>query len=510
MPAAHLLLTLNAHLPFVRETGREGIPQEQWLYQAVTESYIPLLDVLGALERDHVPTRLTVSISPALLAMLADPALQARYLLHLDGLVEIAETEERRTRNDERVHRLSETYLARFCRARTLFLDEWQRDLVAAFRAYQDAGLVEIIPSAATYGFLPLLAANPAAIRAQIDVAAHEYRRFFSRAPSGFWLPECGYHPGLDVDLARAGFRYFFVDTHGIAHATPRPVYGVYAPIACPSGVVAFGRDPESAKALSASSEAYPSHPSYRAFQHNGLPMPAAPVGLEYRRIDTDEDGELYDPDRAQAQARQHAAAFVEARARQVAWLARTMDRPPVLVASYEAELLGRWWFEGPLWLEHVCRRVAESAVLDATTASDLLARPVAIQQATPAASSWGPGGFNDTWLSGQNGWVYRHLHATTDRLHALCRRYPSAEIRTRRALTQALRELMLAQASDWALLMARRIQSDYAVRRTREHLLRCQQLCSEVEANDIDDLRLSALEDSDNLFPALDYRVLT
>ena len=131
-------------------------------------------------------------------------------------------------------------------------------------------------------------------------------------------------------------------------------------------------------------------------------------------------------------------------------------------------------------------------------------------QRATPAPSSWCGTGYNETWLTGQNGWVYRHLHATTDRLHALCRRYPSAEVRTRRALTQAVRELLLAQASDWAFLMARRTDADYAVRRTRQHLLHCQRLCDEIEANDIDDLHLATLEDTDNVFPTLDYRVLT
>jgi 1,4-alpha-glucan branching enzyme len=113
-------------------------------------------------------------------------------------------------------------------------------------------------------------------------------------------------------------------------------------------------------------------------------------------------------------------------------------------------------------------------------------------------------------WLAGNNDWIYRHLHATADRLHALCRRYPSADERTRRALTQALRVRLLAQASDWAFMMSRETTAEYAVRRTKDHLLRCQELCGAVERGDIDDLRLVALEDSDNLFAALDHRVFT
>src|SRR6266851_5080090 len=165
MPQASLAFVLHAHLPFVRHPAHEDFLEERWLAEAITETYIPLLEVLGALERDRVPTRLTLSLSPPLLAMLADHLLRGRYLRHLDRLVELAEKEERRTRAAER-----------------------------------------------------------------------------------FWLPECAYEPGLDAELARVGVRYFFVDTHGIAHATPRPVYGVYAPIACDSGVAAFGRDPDSSK----------------------------------------------------------------------------------------------------------------------------------------------------------------------------------------------------------------------------------------------------------------------
>src|SRR5436190_2234025 len=416
MPQASLAFVLHAHLPFVRHPAHEDFLEERWLAEAITETYIPLLEMLGALERDRVPARLTLSLSPPLLAMLADHLLRTRYLRHLDRLVELAEKEERRTRADERFHRVAEMYLARFCRARTIFLEEWGGDLIAAFRSYQERGLLEIITCAATHGFLPLLAVTPGAVRAQVEVAVAEYRRFLGRTPEGFWLPECAYEPGLDAELARLGVRYFFVDTHGIAHATPRPVYGVYAPVACDSGVAAFGRDPDSSKQVWSAEEGYPGDSWYRDF---------------YRDIGFDLD---YD--------------YVR----------------PYL--------------------------------------------PPTGQRATPAASTWGWKGYNEVWLAGENDWLYRHLHATADRLHALCRSYPSADERTRRALTQALRELFLAQASDWAFMMSRATTVEYAVRRSLDHLLRCQELCAQVERGAVDDLRLAALEDTDNLFPTLDYRV--
>jgi len=524
MARGSLALVLHAHLPFVRHPEHEDFLEERWLYEAITETYVPLLDMLDALDRDRVPVRLTISLSPPLLGMLADPLLRSRYLAHLDRLVELAEKEERRTRADPPFHRLAEMYLARFYRTRAVFLDQWQQDLTAAFRAYQERGLIDIITCAASHGFLPLLSASPGVVRAQIEVAAAEYRRFFGRPLEGFWLPECAYEPGLDGELARVGVRYFFVDAHGIAHATPRPVYGVYAPIACDSGVAAFGRDPDSSKQVWSAEEGYPGDFWYRDFYRDigfdldhGYLRPYLPrtgqrihTGLKYHRITGKTDHkEPYDPERARERAQAHASHFVEARGRQVEWLARSMDRPPLIVCPYDAELFGHWWFEGPLWLEQVLRLLAASPDLDGVTPAEDLERHPTLQRATPAASTWGWKGYNEVWLTRQNDWIHRHLHATADRLHGLCRRYPSADERIRRALTQALRELFLAQASDWAFMMSRETTAEYAVRRTKDHLLRCQRLCAEVERGAVDDLHLSALEDADNLFPALDYRAL-
>jgi 1,4-alpha-glucan branching enzyme len=503
MARGALALVLHAHLPFVRDPRHDDVAEEHWLHEAVTETYIPLLEMLDDLERDHVPVRLTLSLSPTLLAMLDDPLLRARCLRHLDRLVESAEREERRTRPEPALHRLAGMYLARFYRARAAFLDEWQQDLVSAFRIHQQRGHLEIIGSAATHGVLPLLGVARGVARAQIEVGIGEYGRFFGRSPEGFWLPECAYEPGLDEELARFSVRWFVLDTHGIAHATPRPVYGVYAPVVCPSGVVAFGRDPETSKWVWRGGEGYPSHPCYRDFRR-------VMDGLKYHRLGgASEHPELYDPDRARDVAAAQATDFVDACRRQVDWLAGAMDRPALIVCPFPAELFGRWWFEGPLWLELVFRHLASTPDLAAVTPTDQLDRHPTLQVTTPSASSWGWKGHHETWLGSANEWLYPHLHATADRLRDLCRRYPSGDDHTRRALTQALRELLLAQGSDWAFLMSRERTAAYATRRSRDHLLHCQRLCDEVERGVIDAAALGALEETNNPFPALDYRVL-
>lgn len=524
MAGGLLAFVLNAHLPFVRRAAAEDALEERWLFEAITETYIPLLEMLGSLERDGIPTRLTISLSPTLLGQLADPLLQARYLRHLDGQIELAEKEVRRTRSQPRLRALAQMHQARFYRARAVFIDEWQQDLVAAFRAYQQRGLVDLITAAATHGVLPLLGTTAGTVRAQVEVAAAEHQRFLGRILDGFWLPYCAFEPGVDAELARAGVRYTIIDAHAVAYATPRPVYGVYAPIVCDSGVAAFGRDPDAAGAVVGAPDAYPLDPAYRAFHRDiafdldadylrpYLPPDGRRVqtGFRYYRNGTGPAGatEPYDAERARERARQHAEEWLAARRRQVAWLGRSMDRPPIIVCAFEAELFGRFWFEGPLWLEQVLRCTAQLPELaTATPADDLRARP-AVQRATPAASSWTARGHLEPWLTRRNDWVHRHLHATGERLRTLCQAYPSASDLTRRALTQAARELLVAQSGDWPLLMDRDETAEYATRRMREHLLHCQRLCAEVEDDVVDEPRLAALEDADNLFPTLDYRV--
>jgi 1,4-alpha-glucan branching enzyme len=524
MPPAGLALVLHAHLPFVRHPAHEDFLEERWLHEAITETYLPLLDMLEGLDRDHVPARLTISLSPTLLGMLADPLLRSRYLGHLDRLVALAEQEERRTRPEPAFHRLAVQYLARFQRTRALFLDVWRQDLIAAFRAYRERGLIEVITTAATHALLPLLAAEPATVRAQVEVAAAEYRRFFGRDAEGFWLPECGFTPGIDVALLRAGFRWTIVDTHGLTYATPRPAYGAYAPVATPDGLAVFARDPDSAKQVWSADEGYPGDFAYRDFYRDvGFDLEHAYVapylppsgqrvhtGIKYHRITGRTDAkEPYDPEAAHRRAVAHAEHFVDARARQGQWLGAGMERPPIIVCPYDAELFGHWWFEGPAWLDLVLRRAVAHPELLATTPGDDLRRHPRVQRATPAASTWGSRGWHDVWLSRENEWLYPHLHGTADRLRTLCRQYPGADEITRRALTQALRELLLAQASDWAFMMSRGTTAEYAIRRTHDHLLRCHALCDAVERHAVDADRLAALEATDVLFPALDYRVL-
>lgn len=256
MNLGYLTLVLHAHLPFVRHPEHEDFLEEHWLFEGITESYIPLLWVLEGLVEDDVDFRLTLSLSPTLVSMLQDTLLRRRYTRHLDLLCELSEREVRRTRRLADFHDTALLYRHRFLRARSDYADRWRTDLAGAFKRLRETGKVEILTSAATHAFLPLLRVNRTAVRAQILTAVLHYRETFGCDPPGIWLPELGFYPGLDGILKEAGLRYFFVDSHAIRNAESPEECGVYAPVRCPGGPVAFGRDPESSKQVWSSKRA--------------------------------------------------------------------------------------------------------------------------------------------------------------------------------------------------------------------------------------------------------------
>ena len=304
----HLALILHAHLPFVRHPEHEEFLEEDWLFEAITESYIPLLFMMQRLVSDGVPFKLTMSITPTLCAMLRDPLLQSRYVRYLEDRIDLSQREIERNRNNEQLRALSEFYCKRFTECRQLFVDEWKSDLVSVFAKLQYSGSLELIASAATHGLLPLLQQSPEAVRAQILIGCDIFREAFGAKPAGFWLPECAYAPGLENILQEANLRWFILDTHGVMFGEPPPRSAIFAPYFTAAGPAAFGRDGESSRQVWSAEEGYPGDPSYRDFYRDiGYDLPADYLwpkshnyiprfsGLKYHRVTGGKEKEFYD-----------------------------------------------------------------------------------------------------------------------------------------------------------------------------------------------------------------------
>lgn len=519
----YLAIILHAHLPYVRHPEHEEFLEERWLFEAITETYIPLIEVFQRLIDEGVKFRLTMSISPTLGSMLRDELLQERYIRHIDKLIELAEKEIDRTRWMPEFNRLALMYYHRFTKARKIFVEKYRRDLLKAFKEFQEEGYLEIIPSAGTHGYLPLMI-HRASVRAQVKVGVQFYREAFGRDPVGIWLPECGYNPGDDWILKEEGIRYFIVDTHGILFATPRPRYGVYSSYFCKSGVAVFGRDTETSKSVWSAIEGYPGDYDYREFYRDiGYDLDYEYVkpyinpdgsrgntGIKYYRITgKTPHKEPYDPDRAMEKAAIHAGNFMFNRERQIEYLYSVMDRKPIVVAPYDAELFGHWWFEGPQFLEFLIKKIYyDQDIFKLVTPSDYLKLYPRNQVITPSFSSWGWKGYNEVWLNGSNDWIYRHLHKAAERMVQAASKFNGSDGLVARVLNQMARELLLAQSSDWAFIMKTGAHVPYAHRRVKEHIYRFTRLWESLNKGPIDEAYLSYLEERDNIFPNIDYRI--
>jgi 1,4-alpha-glucan branching enzyme len=284
--------------------------------------------------------------------------------------------------------------------------------------------------------------------------------------------------------------------------------------------VAAFGRDHDSAKQVWSRHEGYPGDPRYRDFYrdigfdldldylqpHLAAPGKRSFSGIKYHRITGPGSAKgLYHPAAARAACDGHAAQFLSARKAQFEKLCSIFDRPPLVVSPYDAELFGHWWYEGPEFLDLLVRKAYyDQDLFELITPTDYLQRQPRNQLATPAASSWGEDGFWRVWLNEKNEWIYRHLHIARERMTELAQSYASAAVPEQRAIRQAGRELLLAQASDWPFILRTGTSPEYARKRVKEHLQRFNAIHAQLRSGRINGPWLERVEAQDNVFPHL------
>jgi 1,4-alpha-glucan branching enzyme len=522
--SAFLCLVLHAHLPFIRHPEHEVFFEESWFFEAVAETYAPIIWMLEDLAREGRRARLTMSLTPPLLHMLTDTLLVKRLHAYLDDRIRLAEKELARKGANDTERGLATFYKDRFARVRRTVFEEHGGRMTDAFRNLREKGVLEPITCGATHGFLPLMRGTPGAIRAQLKEGVKTHTRILGAPPRGIWLPECAYFQGLEEQLQEVGIEFFFTETHGLVYADSYPVHDVYAPISCPNGVMAFARDAESSKQVWSAEEGYPGDFAYREFHRDIawdredayikphiLPDGVrVPTGLKYHRV-TGRDVKLehkqwYDPAAASAQTALHAKHFVDGRERQIARLEPRMGgRPPVITAPFDAELFGHWWFEGPEFLGHVLRELdRRKGKLQAATVAEIVDRDDPVQVTTPSASSWGDGGYYEVWLNGGNDYLYRHYEEMALRMAEHAPRSGELGPLEKRALAQAGRELLLAQASDWAFLMTVGTARSFAQTQVKSHIrdfFRCEAWVK----GGVDRAALEEIEGRDPVFPDLE-----
>jgi len=542
---------LHSHIPYCRNAGRwpHG---EEWLHEAASETYIPLLNALYDLKSENCPFRLTIGLTPVLVEQLADP-------LVISNLVEFLEEKIARARSDvSRFERAGEghlSYLARFYLERyqhtlTSFEDRFGRNIIGAFRQLQDEGYIEIVASAATHAYLPLLQRD-SSIHAQLQVGKANYSYHFGREPFSIWLPECGYRPayyaerrgqryirsGLESFLRELGIRCFFAETHMVEGGQPvgkarEEVIGPYASIpkryAVPIAnyvepvlrstylpywvqspdVAVIGRNNRTSMQVWSADWGYPGDFSYREFhKRDGISglhywkVTGAKLDLAYK--------EYYDPYQAQQRVAEHSDHFVSLVEQLLVDFYQTTGEFGIIAAAYDSELFGHWWFEGVDWLKQVLYKLSRSELVELTTASEYLDQHPPRDILALPEGSWGLGGGHFTWWNVDTEWMWRLIHDAELKMEKLVAKYPFAQAVMNDVLNQAARELLLLQASDWQFLVTTGQARLYAENRFLQHLDRFQQLAGLAESGAIDEAALllcHKLWEIDRVFSYVDY----
>jgi 1,4-alpha-glucan branching enzyme len=544
---------LHSHLPYVRKAGRWPHGEEM-IHEAMAETYVPLLNALYELKEQGYSPRLTIGLTPILLEQLADPDVADHFELYLTERLELIQADLARheAAGPSGGHL---TYLARFYQdwysnVLASFCDRYKRDLVGAFRQLLAEGNLDILTSAATHGYLPLMERD-STLHGQLATGVATYQGRLGRAPKGIWLPECGYRPpfryedgrykpGVEEFLAELNLGYFFTDTHVITggelvgkvagdvlgpygvipkrkvvipadrrpvaeHATTFRPYYVRA-----ADVAVYGRDEGTGLQVWSAAHGYPGDLLYREFHRKD-----ANSGLQYWRITGAQVDlgykELYDPYPAFQQVNMHADHFVGLVRDRLADFHARSGQVGIVVSAYDTELFGHWWFEGVAWIKEVLKRLDRHPEVELTTAADYLeAHPPAEVLSLPE-SSWGLGGGHWTWVNPDTEWMWPLIHAAERHMEQLVARYPQASGRLLAVLNQTARELLLLEASDWPFLISTGQAREYASGRFQGHLARFNHLAAIAESGSVSESDARFLEnvtELDNPFPEIDYRV--
>ena len=546
---------LHSHLPYCRMAGRwpHG---EEWLHEAASETYLPLLNALYDLKEGGYPIKLTIGLTPVLAEQLADPLVLDHFEIYLEQHIEAAQDDIARFQKADESHLESLAVFYRDWYGNTLdtFQNRFGKDIVGAFKKLQDEGYLEIITSAATHGYLPLLSRD-SSIYGQLKAGIESYKRLFGRKPRAIWLPECAYRPafyteangeryykpGIEEFLTEMDIGCFFSETHTIEGglpvgkaagdavgygdvpqriAVPLPDYveptakttyqpyfvaegrgaGAYSPVAV------MGRNNRTGMQVWSADWGYPGDYDYLEFhKKDGV------SGMRYwrvtgARVDLGQK-DHYHPDWAAYKVGEHSRHF--------AWLVDDLvsryneenARFGLIASNYDTELFGHWWFEGVDWMREVLRILSQSETVELTTASDYLEKHPPEDVLALPEGSWGTGGGHWTWDNHKTRWMWEPVHEAERRMEKLVAQHPDAQGDLADVLNQTARELLLMQSSDWPFLVTTGQAREYAIVRFNGHLDRFNRLAEIAEAGQTDPVLVAELYERDKLFPNIDYR---
>jgi 1,4-alpha-glucan branching enzyme len=522
-PLGRLCLILHGHLPYVLHHGLwpHG---EAWLYEAAAETYLPLLQLLDELAEQNIHAGLTFGLTPILLEQLAHDHFKTGFVRYLHERIDRAhqDAKEFGRDGDKPAAALARRW-AHWFGEQLAHFQKLKRDIPAAFARHFREGRIQILTSAATHAYLPLLLQDNS-LQAQLTAGVTISEKHLGIRPRGLWLPECAYRPasqqwqppvlyadtrprpGLETWFQSAGLSHFFVDTHLLADAKPlalmksegvdptsdalvfwdikrgwgnplEPVGVASEPR--PPNVYAFARHPRVSEQVWSGVIGYPGAGEYLEFHRKH-----GPQGLRYHRVTSHETSQhqkaMYDPDLIAGKVYEHAHHFCSVVREVLSEYTAITGRIGTVVAPFDAELFGHWWFEGPRFLREVLLMLAHDGTVELATAEQALAESTLDKVVRLPEGSWGEGGHHHVWLNEQTRWLWEIEYRAEDRFDRLLKELPwqtNAEVQ--KLLKQTALELLLMQASDWPFVIHSRGAADYGITRFAGHATRFDRLAT-------------------------------
>jgi 1,4-alpha-glucan branching enzyme len=523
MEIGYFGLVLHGHMPYMKKAGMWPFGMEN-LFEAINETYIPMLDILRELKQNNVnKVAITINITPILIEQLADDYLKSKFEEYMENLIQRAQSDIERYDFTAKKHQIATYYKKNFESILDSFHHNYYRDLIGSYKWLQDEGIIEIITSCATHGFLPLFH-HESGIFSQIQAGVDTYKKYFNRDPKGFWLPECAYRPkevkngkvreGLDYWLNNSGIEYFFVDSHGILNAEIlenkndielNTNYGYKLK----TGVKTFGRNIKTSRQVWDSKIGYPGDSVYREFHKKD-----SQTGLHYWRITDKNSGkgqkEFYDPEKAQAKVKSQAHDFISLVEQEALEFYQKYDKKGIIVSPYDFELFGHWWFEGIDWLKNVFLLLTRNEKIEMITFSDFIEKyQASFSIIQMKESSWGAGGHFQVWNHEKHRWTWPYINSSIKDFENVLKTISNPKDYSLRVLKQIARELLLMESSDWEFLLYTKQAEEYANKRFHHHHQRFNKLIWQAknfsEKNRISENELGEIEDKDSCFKDID-----
>jgi len=554
-------LTLHSHLPWV--LGHGIWPHgTSWVNEAAAETYIPLLQEVNKLIDEGYHPKFTLGLTPVLCEMLSHPSFIEGFIGYLDEKVgaALADLDDFTENKYEKGRiRLSKWWEEFYERTRDDFIHKFNRDIVGGFKKLQDDGLLDIITCGATHGYSPLLSKD-SSIDAQFKVAIENYKRHFGRAPTGTWLPECAYRPGykwknplsgeefdrpgIEYFLAKNGLKYFFVDSALLLGGKSQGVYAARFPLlkelwkqfasqyeeiptsfeksqyesylvstqSAESPVAFFTRDEKTGIVVWSGEHGYPGCQEYLDFHKKHYPG-----GLRYWKVTGPKvdlgEKMLYWPDDVPAKLDENAGHYINLIKDILRAYKGDYGKPGMIVAPYDCELFGHWWFEGNWWLARVLRWIEDDPEIDLTNTRISLNQNPPNKVVSIIEGSWGQGSSHWVWLNEWTTWTWKLIYDVENKTEKIMTKYgTTTDENLKKILKQLARESLLLQSSDWQFLITTWSARDYAENRVSLHYENFNRLHAMAErygsGEQVDEGEwhfLGTLEVNDGLFPEID-----